>query len=191
MTDAAEPTIPRHIITALAEMYQKHGYRQIAVPARTLLSIVGRQELEQALASLLDAGDVLPIGNNGVALHPSARMALLNRAVLTQWMDKVSRETGHTFGLYRDGIARELQELTSWALTTTLPPELAQRAAELAGVLVTRGLDPRAMDVVAVHGGTPYTRLAALAATPVGSCSSVDELLHLLRHAVSTIFPAG
>jgi hypothetical protein len=190
MTDVAEPTTSRQIISALAEMYSRHGFRQLAVPARTLLGLGDRRQLESALAALLDSGDIVPIGNNGVALHPSARIALLSRAVLGQWMDKLSRETGHTLGLYRDAITTELRDLVAWASRTTLPPELAERAAELAGVLATRDLDPRAMDIVSRHGGTPYTRLAALATAAPGSCPSLDQLMLLMRNAVSTITAA-
>jgi hypothetical protein len=93
-------------------------------------------------------------------------------------------------GLFRDAIATELRDLTTWASAAILPEELAQRAAELAGVLATRDLDPRAMDVVARHGGTPRSRLAALSAATPRSCPTLEELLDLLRYTVSTVYPA-
>ncbi|HEX2809107.1 MAG TPA: hypothetical protein VHN80_23330, partial [Kineosporiaceae bacterium] len=178
----------RQIITTLADRYQRHGYRQVAVPAGAFLSMAGREELEHALAELLDDGHLVAFGTNGVSLHPSARLALLSRTVLDQWLEKVSRDTGHTFGMHRDAIAAELRTLTGWASAATLPDELAQRAAELAGVSATREMDPRAMDLVARHGGTPQSRLAALAAMPPGSCATVDQLLTHLRHSVSTVY---
>ena len=190
MTDADAPPASRQIIKPLAEVYQRSGYRQIAVPARTLLSLVDRVELEHALAELLDVGEVIPVGTNGIALHPGARIALLSRQVLENWIEKVSRESGHTLGLYRDAIAKELRELTTWASAATLPTELARRAAELAGVVATADMDPRAMDVVARHGGTAQGQLAALTSVAPASCTSLDQLLLLLRNTVSTIFPA-
>jgi hypothetical protein len=188
MTDVTGPSIADQIITTLALRYQRGGYQQIAVPARAFLSLAAREDLELALADLLDDGHLVPVGTNGVALHPSARLALLSRAVFDQWVDKVSRETGHTFGMHRDAIAAELGVLTAWASSANLPDDLAQRAAELAGVLATRELDPRAMDVVARHGGTPHGRLAALSGTTPRSCETLDQLLTHLRHAVSTVY---
>jgi hypothetical protein len=188
MTDATGPTLTRQIITTLAERYQRHGYQQAAVPARAFLSMAAQEVLEHALADLLDDGHLVAVGTNGVALHPSARLALLSRSVLDQWVERVARETGHTFGMHRDAIAAELRTLTLWALSAALPDELAQRAAELAGVAATGDLDPRAMDLVARHGGTPQSRLAALATMPPGSCATVEQLLTHLRHAVSTVY---
>jgi hypothetical protein len=188
MTDTAVPTVTQQIVTAVAGGYQRHGYQGVAVPAGSLLSTAAREDLEHALADLLDAEILVPVGTNGVALHPSARMALLTRGVLEQWMDKVSRATGHAQDMYREGIGAELRALIGWATGTVLPDDLALRAAELAGVLATCDLDPRAMDVVARHGGTAQSRLAALAAVAPGSCAGPEQLLTLMRHAVSTVY---
>jgi len=189
MTDTSVPTATQQIVASLAGAYQKHGYTGVGVPAASLLSVVPREELEHALAALLDAEGLVPLG---VALHPSARTALLTRPVLDQWTDKVSRETGHVRDLHRDTIAAELRALTGWAAGVPgLPDELVQRAAELAGVLATHGLDPRSMEVVSRHGGTARARLAALVAAAPGSCAGPDQLVALLRNAVSTtMYPA-
>jgi hypothetical protein len=187
MTDTSVSTATQQIVTALVSAYQRHGYTGVAVPAGSLLSVVPREQLEQALAAMLDAEALVPLGANGIALHPSARTALLTRQVLDQWTDKVSRETGHVRDLYRDTIAAELRALSVWAAgAPALPDELVQRAAELAGVAATHGLDPRSMEVVSRHGGTARARLAALVAVAPGSCAGPDQLLALLRNSVST-----
>lgn len=193
MTDAPGQSATQQIVKALATAYQRQGYHAVAVPASALLTVVdSRAELEPALAGLLDDGGVVPVGTNGVALHPSARAALLTRNVLERWLDRVSRESGPKYELYRDGIAGELAELVAWATNAaaTLPPDLVQRCAELAGVLATAELDPRAVDIVSTHGGTPRTRLAALALVRPRSLP-LDRLRDHLRHNVSSAYPAG
>jgi hypothetical protein len=191
MSDAGEGTAIQRIVRTLAATYQRQGYHQIAVPASALLSAAGTlPELETALATLLDDGGVMPVGSNGVALHPSARVALLNRTVLEKWHQKVSLETGPKLTLYRDGIAAELATLVAWASGVQLPDDLTVRAAGLAGVLATIDLDPRALDIVATHGGTARGRLAALAAMRPRSIGT-DRLRDHLRHNVSSAYPSA
>jgi len=189
MSDESGGTATQRIVSALASAYQRQGYHHVAVPASALLSVTeSREELEPALAALLDDGGLVPVGTNGIALHPSARTALLHRAVLETWLDKATREKGPTAALYLDGIASELSTLVVWALGSSLPEDLAQRAAELAGVLATTDLAPSAMDVVATHGGTARGRLAALAALKPRSIA-VERLRDHLRHTVSSAYP--
>jgi hypothetical protein len=190
-TEPSEPTVVQRIVRALAATYQRQGFHQVAVPAAALMGIAGTREvLEEALAELLDESGVVPVGTNGVALHPSARVALLTRGVIGQWLSRAARETGPLNAVYRDGIAVELSTLVAWALNVAPPDDLTQRAAELAGVLATVELDPRAMEVVATHGGTPHSRLAALAAVKPRSLP-LDRLRDHLRHTVSSAYPAG
>jgi hypothetical protein len=186
-TSRTSPT--RQIIDALARSYQRQGYRGVAIPAGALYSVVDRDQVEQALGQLLDSGDLVAVGTTGVSLHPSARTALLSKAVLVSWLKVVARETGHTQGLYRDTVAAELRTLTTWAASAPLPDDLTQRAAELAGVLATQGLDPEAMDVVGRHGGTPRSRLLHLVGVPPGSCAGIDQVLVHLRNSVSSAYP--
>ena len=189
MNRASEGTATQKIVGALASAYQRQGYHHVAVPASALLSVTGsREELEPALAQLLDDGGLVPVGTNGIALHPSARAALLNRSVLEIWHDKISREKGPTVALYLDGIAGELAALVGWALNSPLPDDLTQRAAELAGVLATVDLDPHAIEVVATHGGTARGRLTALAALRPRTVA-VERLRDHLRHTVSSAYP--
>jgi hypothetical protein len=189
MTDPALAVARQQIVTALARKYQRSGYQGVAIPAGALFSVVARDQVERALAEMLTAEELVPVGTTGIALHPSARAALLSRPVIGQWLAAVAREKGHTQGLYRDTIIAELRTLVGWAASAGLPDDLAQRAAELAGVLATRELDPTAMDVVARHGGTPSGRLAALAAVAPGSCAGVEQVLVLLRNSVSSAYP--
>jgi hypothetical protein len=178
------------IVDVLATAYRRQGYHQAALPASTLLAVTAsRGELETALATLLDDGAIVPVGTNGVALHPGARAALLTRRVLQTWHDTLSREAGAKAALHREGLTAELTNLVAWAASDVeLPDDLTQRAAELAGVLATPDLDPRAIDVVASHGGTPRGRLAALAALRPRTVA-VDRLRDHLRNTVSSAFP--
>lgn len=189
MTAPTSPSTAETIVAALADAYRRQGYHQVAVPASLLLGLVSdRQELESTLARLLDDGGVVPVGNNGVALHPNARIALLGRGVLEKWLSSIKRESETKAVLYHDGIARELATLVSWGSNAALPDDLTQRAAELAGVLATFELDPRAIDVVATHGGTPRSRLTALASLRPRSLP-VTRLRDHLRHTVSSAYP--
>jgi len=190
MSEATGGTATEKIVNALASAYQRQGYHQVAVPASALLTVVpSREALEEGLATLLDDGGLVPVGTNGVALHPSARTALLTRRVLEKWLDTVSRDAGPKASVYRDGIAAELSHLVAWAANNSaLPDDLVQRAAELAGVLVTHELEPDAMSIVASHGGTPRGRLAALASVRSRSIA-LDRLRDHLRHTVSTAHP--
>jgi len=191
MTETIEQDPTAVIVGALADSYRRTGYHQVAVPAAALLGVVGSREvLEPALARLLDGGDVVAVGGNGVALAPGARAALLSRGVLTGWLSSISRETGTRLALYRDAVARELTTLVDWAVTVGPPADLTQRAAELAGVLATVELDPRAIEVVATHGGTPRSRLEALAAVRPRTLA-MERLRDHLRNTVSTAHPAG
>lgn len=175
------------IVQALTNAYQRHGFQQVGVPAGALLTVVGsREALERALAGLLEEGVVVPYGNAEIALHPSARIALLGRGVLRGWIDRADREPVPVAGMLRDGISRELADLTRWAAGADLPDDLTQRAAELAGVLAT-GLDIAAMEVVATHGGTPRSRLGSLATARPGSIT-IERLRVHLRHNVSTLY---
>ena len=130
MTDAAAPTVPRQIIAVLVDRYQRYGYQQVAIPARTLLSLVDREDLEPALASLLDAQELVPVGTNGVALHPSARIALLSRAVLDRWLDleDVTRLSMVCLAVvqttYADYLTRvPVEQIEPGSLTLTTPTE--------------------------------------------------------------------
>jgi hypothetical protein len=190
MNHDAEETVDQQIVRALATAYRQQGYHQVGVPASYLLTVVGRREqLTAALGDLLTDGTVVAAGAHEVALHPSARVALLGRPVLEKWLDVVSRESGAKAHLYREGIQSELQELVTWAVDAEeAPAELIERAAELAGVLATTTLDPRAITIVATHGGTPRGRLKALAHTRPRSVD-LDELRDHLRHTASTVHP--
>ena len=190
MTPAGLADATAQIIKAVAATYQRQGFHQIALPAAELISVAGsRQQLEPALAALLDDGGLVPVGTNGVTLHPNARAALLTQAVLTAWHDRIGREPLPKQSLYRDGICRELATLVAWVRNAAdAPPVLRQRAAELAGVLATDELDPRAMQIVASHGGTPASRLEALASLRPRS-TPLDRLRSHLRHTVSSAYP--
>jgi hypothetical protein len=174
------------IVQALVNAYQRHGFQQVSVPAAALLTVVeSREELESALGVLLDEGTLVPMGNAEIALAPEARIALLGRSTLGSWIDRATREPVPAGLIYRENIIRELSDLTRWALAATLPDDLTQRAAELAGVLAT-DLHLGALDVVAAHGGHPRSRLATLTAARRGSIT-VEGLRNHLRHNVSTL----
>jgi len=193
MSEPSQASVPQAVLAAHADLYRRHGFLQRTLPVGALVSVAGsREALESALAQLLDVGAMVPgTAPGSVDLHPSARVALLSRSVLAGWLRRADRETGPGAGLARDRIAEELSVLVGWAAATPdLPDDLAQRTAELAGVLVTHTLDPAAIDVVARHGGTAATRLAGLAATRARSMP-VEALRDHLRYSVSTVHPGG
>jgi hypothetical protein len=180
------------VLAAMIDAYRRRGYHQTAFPASELLVAVNPLErLEPALGALLNARHIVPAGNSMIALHPSARTALLSRSVLVRWLEAFAQEGPQLIGMYRDRIAGELATLVSWAADTAqIPHELIQRAAELAGVLATTGLDPGAFDLVGAHGGTPRSRLAALTPVPPRSLD-LEGLRRRLRQAVSSQYPGA
>ncbi|HEY6796320.1 MAG TPA: hypothetical protein VI248_16715 [Kineosporiaceae bacterium] len=175
------------IVQAMVDAYRRRGYHQVNFPASALLVAVDALDrLEGALATLLDARHLVPAGTSEVALHPSARLALLSRSVLARWFEAFSQEGPTSRARYTERVTSELTMLVRWACDTAgAPDELLQRAAELAGVLATVDLDPAAFEVVGKVGGTPRARLEALATVPARSLD-LDGLLVRLRRNVST-----
>jgi hypothetical protein len=99
----------------------------------------------------------------------------------------LARLNGYQLARQRCMAAAQAQLESLVATGRELPPELTQRAAELAGVLATSSLDPEAMTVVASSGGTPTRQLRELLALGEGRCSTLKELRTEISRFVSTI----
>ena len=175
---SARPSGAEEIIRIAATAYRRRAL--VGLPLATF-----GDAAEQALA-LVDSGE-MERHERGVALAPSVRLALAGQPVLSGWLDDARQLPSQLAAAALEAIREELRLITRWAAVRELPPELTQRAAELAGVLATNSLDPQAMTVVASSGGAPARQLRELLALGEGRCSTLKELRTEISRFVSTI----
>jgi hypothetical protein len=165
------------ICQIMIDIYRERGPMHRAVPVSTFLASMSQPELEQELGGLLDNGTLAPMGKGSVALAPALRLSLVTRQLLGQWLDGAALVEGDLKGLLVAAIRAELRSLAQWARDTGVSGELAQQAAQVAGVVAMHGIDPVAMDVVAGYGGPASLRLAEVLSIPAGAHPwRVDDL---------------
>jgi hypothetical protein len=171
-------------LTLLAETYRSHGPINQHVPARAFLRILPQAAVESQLGMLFDAGELVVGDAATVCMSPPRRISVLTRSVLAGWVSAAQSGPSDTRLALIEGIRRELDQLVRTCAMAPNGSSLPERGVPLAAVRAMADLDVRAMDVVAGLDGSPQSQLRVLAALPVASCLSLNELRSRTRDFV-------
>ncbi|WP_143448862.1 hypothetical protein [Kineosporia sp. A_224] len=175
------------VLAVMADAYREGGPWDPQVVVRDFLLTIPRHHVEQQLAALLDDGTVSPGDPGKVRLTLRTRVSLFSRPMLMGWLHTAHRRPpgGHELAALV-AIRSELREVCSYCLVAPEEDGLAQRAVEIAAVLATVDLDPRAMDVAAGLPGTARSQVASLTEGAEASCSSIAELQARARRHIAS-----
>lgn len=175
------------ILDAVADTYRRQGPLRQHVAARSFLSALPADVVQEQLGTCLDAGVLVPGDQGTVRLCDRLKVAVLTRPVLAAWVQEARTAPGPLGGALTEGIRGELRALVRFCLGGTDEAQ-HRRAVELTAVLATATLDVQAIDVVSGLPGTTRSQLQDLAAVPEGSCRTTHELLARMRRYVTTEF---
>lgn len=176
------------VLTLVADAYRAGGPLRQKVAARSFLTLLPREEVEQQIGTLLDSGTLVAGPGGTVGLAAGVRASVLCRAVIAGWVQEAAFAPTAVREVLMAGIRAELREVARHCLTAPEASGLARRGVELVAVLAMADLDARAMHVVAGLPGTTRSQLDDLGSIPEGSCRTLKELQAGMRRFVSTQF---
>jgi hypothetical protein len=176
------------VLGLVADAYRTGGPLRQQVAARSFLTVMSRQDVEEQIGALLDSGSLVAGPGGTVGLAPAVRASLLSRSVIDAWRQEAIQAPTVMREVLTAGIRAELREVARHCLTAPEASGLARRGVELVAVLTMADLDPRVIHVVAGLPGTTRSQLRDLATVPEGSCRSLKEFQAGMRRFVQTQF---
>lgn len=176
------------ILERLAQAYRQGGPVHSRVPARSFLDSMSQDELTVELGTLLDSGTLIACARGTVMLAAGLRASTLTRQVLTGWVEEAWASAPPVRELLLAAIRAELIDLVAHCSSAAATEPMAQRAAELMGVLAMADLNPEAVNVVAGLNYPSRAVMKDLSAIAPGSCRTVNDLRAAVRRFVVTTF---